>query len=215
MDWLLPTLLSLALGYFCGSIPFGWFAGKLHGIDIREHGSKNIGATNVIRVCGKGIGIPVFILDVLKGWFPAWFVQQHYITSGASAGVVSTLGILAGVAAVLGHNYTCWLKGRGGKGVASSLGMLLGCAPVPGVIGFLSWALVAFTTKYVSLGSIVASVVVPVSLAVMMARAGEWNWVLLGFVSLLGVVTILRHKPNIQRLLAGTESKMGQKKTAV
>jgi acyl phosphate:glycerol-3-phosphate acyltransferase len=212
MDWAIPTLQSLALGYFCGSIPFGYFAGKLRGIDIREHGSKNIGATNVIRVCGKGIGIPVFLLDVLKGWFPAWFTQQQLIHGGASAMMVSTLGILAGVAAVLGHNYTCWLKGRGGKGVASSLGMLLGCTPVAGLIGFGSWALVTFTTKYVSLGSIVAAIVVPSSLAIMMARSEEWNPVLLGFVTLLGIVMVWRHRPNIQRLLAGTESKIGQKK---
>jgi acyl phosphate:glycerol-3-phosphate acyltransferase len=213
MHWALLTLLSLALGYLCGSIPFGWFAGKLRGIDIREHGSRNIGATNVIRVCGKGIGIPVFLLDVAKGWLPVGFTQTYLAAQGYAPVIVSTLGILSGVAAVLGHNYTCWLRGRGGKGVATSLGMLMGTAPAAGLIGFGIWGVVALLSRYVSLASIVAAISVPLTTAFLMQRAGQWNYVLLGFVSLLALLTVLRHKPNIQRLLAGTESKMGQKKT--
>lgn len=212
MDWVIPTLQSIALGYFCGSIPFGWFAGKLRGIDIREHGSKNIGATNVIRVCGKGIGIPVFLLDVAKGWLPAWLTQSYLSQHGHSATLVSTLGILSGVAAVLGHNYTCWLKGRGGKGVATSLGMLLGNVPLAGLIGFSVWAIVTAITRYVSLASIIAAIAVPLSTVLLMQRSGQWDYVLLGFVTLLGSLTVYRHKANIQRLRAGTEPKIGQKK---
>jgi acyl phosphate:glycerol-3-phosphate acyltransferase len=214
MDWALPTLASLALGYFCGSIPFGWFAGKLRGIDIREHGSKNIGATNVIRVCGKGIGIPVFLLDVLKGWFPSWLSQLWLAQHGYGLTLISTVGILAGVAAVLGHNYTCWLKGRGGKGVATSLGLLFGTAPVAACVGFGVWFMALKMTRYVSLASILAALTVPLVLLGMMWKTGQWNWILLVFISAMALLLVWRHKPNIQRLRAGTEPKVGQKKAS-
>jgi glycerol-3-phosphate acyltransferase PlsY len=214
MDLAIPTLASLALGYFCGSIPFGWFAGKLCGIDIREHGSKNIGATNVIRVCGKGVGIPVFLLDVLKGWFPTWLSQQWLAQHGYGVTWTSTLGILAGVAAVLGHNYTCWLKGRGGKGVATSLGLLFGTAPLAALIGFGVWFIALKMTRYVSMASILAALAVPLVLLGMMWRSGGWNLVLLVFITSMALLLIWRHKANIQRLRAGTEPKVGQKRVS-
>lgn len=212
MDWLLPLVLWCLAGFVCGATPFGYFAGKLKGIDIREHGSGNIGATNVIRVMGKGIGIPVFILDVLKGWLPAWLAGGWFARHGYSAELGTAAAIGAGVAAVMGHNYTFWLKGKGGKGVATSCGALLGTAPLALAVAALAWIITVKLTRYVSVASIVAALCVPAAMAVIMARSGQWNAILLGFGLVLCVLAIWRHKANIQRLMAGTENKTGAKK---
>ena len=212
MYWTLPLLLAALAGYLSGATPFGYFGGRLKGIDIREHGSGNIGATNVIRVCGKGVGIPVFILDVLKGWLPAWLALHWFHAHGASAEVATSGAIVAGIAAVMGHNFTFWLKGKGGKGIATSTGALLAVAPVAVGVALVVWYATLKLSRYVSVASMVAGLAVPVTLAVMMLRTGHWNVVLLGFGLALAVLAIVRHKANIQRLLAGTENKVGQKK---
>lgn len=215
MSWLLPFLLAALAGYVSGATPFGYFGGRLKGIDIREHGSGNIGATNVIRVCGKGIGIPVFILDVLKGWLPAWLAGNWFISHGASAELTTIAAIVAGVAAVLGHNFTFWLKGRGGKGIATSTGALLAVAPPSVAVALVVWLITLKATRYVSVASMAAGLAVPLSMVFFMARSGAWNWILLGFGMVLATLAIVRHKANIQRLLAGTENKVGQKKPEV
>lgn len=215
MSWTLPFLLSALAGYVSGATPFGYFAGRLKGIDIREHGSKNIGATNVVRVCGKGIGIPVFILDVLKGWLPAWLVLKWFASHGASVELSTIASIVTGIAAVLGHNYTFWLKGRGGKGIATSTGALLAVAPVAVGIGLVVWYLTLKLTQYVSVASMVAALAIPITMSVMMLRSGSWNFILLGFGVVLCVLAIVRHKANIERLMAGTENRVGQKKKEV
>jgi glycerol-3-phosphate acyltransferase PlsY len=209
---LLPFALLTLAGYVCGATPFGYLAGRLKGIDIRQHGSGNIGATNVIRTLGKGIGIPVFILDVIKGWFPAWLAQHWMGDHGASLALTTSAGIAAGVAAVLGHNFTFWLKGRGGKGIATSAGALLGTAPIAACVGLLTFLIALKICRYVSLSSLIAGAVIPIATAVMMARSGQWNFILLGFGVALCLLAIVRHKANIQRLIAGTEPKVGQKK---
>lgn len=215
MSWTLPFLLSALAGYVSGATPFGYFAGRLKGIDIREHGSKNIGATNVVRVCGKGIGIPVFILDVLKGWLPAWLVLKWFTSHGASVELSTIASIVTGIAAVLGHNYTFWLKGRGGKGIATSTGALLAVAPVAVGVGLVVWYLTLKLTQYVSVASMVAALAIPITMSVMMLRDGSWNFILLGFGVVLCVLAIVRHKANIERLMAGTENRVGQKKKEV
>jgi glycerol-3-phosphate acyltransferase PlsY len=212
MSWMLPFLLSALAGYVSGATPFGYFAGKLKGIDIREHGSKNIGATNVVRVCGKGIGIPVFILDVLKGWLPAWLVLRWFTSQGASIEMSTIASIVTGISAVLGHNYTFWLKGRGGKGIATSTGALLAVAPVAVGIGLVVWYVTLKLTQYVSVASMVAALAIPITMTVVMLRHGTWNFILLGFGVVLCVLAIVRHKANIERLMAGTENRVGQKK---
>ena len=209
---LLPFALLTLAGYVCGATPFGYLAGRLKGIDIRQHGSGNIGATNVIRTLGKGIGIPVFILDVIKGWFPAWLAQHWMADHGASLALTTSAGIAAGIAAVLGHNFTFWLKGKGGKGIATSAGALLGTAPLAAGIGLVAFAICLKICRYVSLSSLIAGAVIPIAMAVMMARSGQWNFILLGFGVALCLLAIVRHKANIQRLIAGTEPKVGQKK---
>jgi glycerol-3-phosphate acyltransferase PlsY len=202
MHW----LAGFALGFGCGSLPFGYWAGRLRGIDIREHGSRNIGATNVIRVLGKGVGVPVFALDVLKGWLPC------ALASGWGGG--SAVVVLAGLGAVLGHVFTPWLGFKGGKGVATAAGVLAGVAPVPMLAALGAWLLVFFTTRFVSLASMVSAVAVPATMAVVMARSGVWDWVMLGFGLLLAVLVLVRHRGNLRRLLDGTEPRAGAGKSS-
>lgn len=205
-------LASIACGYLCGSVPFGCLAGKLKGIDIRQHGSGNIGATNAIRVLGKGIGIPVFILDMLKGWLPVWLAAGWLVSAGFADEMLSTCKVLVGLAAVLGHMFTFWLAFKGGKGIATSAGVLLGIAPLAMLGGLAAFLLLLFSTRYVSLGSLAAALGVPATMAVQMARAGRWDWVMLGFGVVLMILAFIRHRSNIQRLIAGTESKAFVKK---
>jgi glycerol-3-phosphate acyltransferase PlsY len=213
MNWFLPLLLSALAGYVCGATPFGYLAGKLKGIDIREHGSGNIGATNVIRVCGKGIGLPVFALDVLKGWLPAWCAQHWFAAHGAEVEWITSAMIVAGAAAVMGHNFTFWLSGKGGKGIATSAGALLALAPWAVLVALVAWFIAVKLTRYVSLASLIAALCVPGTMAFMMMRTGRWNFIELGFGVVLCALAFVRHKANIQRLLAGTENRVGQKKS--
>ena len=215
MLWTLPFLFAALAGYISGATPFGYFGGRLKGIDIREHGSGNIGATNVIRVCGKGIGIPVFILDVLKGWLPAYLAGRWFQAHGASVELATSGAIVAGIAAVMGHNFTFWLKGRGGKGIATSTGALLAVAPPSVIVAFVVWFATLKLTRYVSVASMAAGLAVPASMVFFMVRSGAWNFVLLGFGVALATLAIVRHKANIQRLMAGTENKTGQKQPEV
>lgn len=201
------VILGLLAGFLSGSIPFGYLAGRLRGVDIRQHGSGNIGATNAIRVLGKGIGIPVFVLDVLKGLLPCLWVR--------SLGLESWVWVATGLAAILGHMFTPWLGGKGGKGVATAAGVLAGIAPVPVLGGLALWLLFFFTTRYVSLASMMAGVGVAGTMVVQMVRTGVWDPVLLGFGILLMLLVILRHRGNITRLLAGTEPKAGAAKPTV
>ena len=185
-----------------GSVPFGLLISKANGCDIRTMGSGNIGATNVLRCLGKPLGISCFLLDVLKGFIPAFVFPM------IGAGGVS-LGILYGTAAILGHNFPVYLGFKGGKGVATSAGMLLGVAPLAVVIGLLTWGLVFYVSGYVSLGSIIAAVAV---VAAGWVRIGHDDPVTAIALTLLGGLTVWRHRANIQRLLNGTESKFEKKK---
>lgn len=207
-------ILSAITGYLCGSLPFGYWAGRLKGIDIRQHGSGNIGATNVIRVLGKPVGIPVFLLDMLKGWLPV-ILARHWMSQAAGgAELLSTTAVVAGFSAVLGHMFTFWLQYKGGKGIATTAGVLLGISVAGFIGGWIAWLVFFFATRYVSLASIAAAVAVPSSIALMMWREGRWDAVLLGFGIVVGVLAIYKHRANIQRLLAGTENRSGAKKAS-
>jgi glycerol-3-phosphate acyltransferase PlsY len=203
----MDAVIGAVAGFLSGSLPFGYFAGRMRGMDIREHGSGNIGATNVIRVLGKGIGIPVFVLDLLKGLVPVLVMK--------GLGAESWVWVLTGMCAILGHMFTPWLGFKGGKGVATAAGVLLGIAWVPMVVGLGVWLVCYFGTRYVSLASMMAGVGVAGTMAVQMGRSGEWDGVLLGFGVVLALLVILRHRANIGRLIAGTEPKSGGKKTKV
>jgi glycerol-3-phosphate acyltransferase PlsY len=197
----------VALGsYVCGSLPFGYWVGKWKGIDIREHGSGNIGATNVIRVLGKKIGIPVFILDMLKGVLPvvmAGYWAHHCGNSG-----VEWVKIIAGLSAIFGHMFTFWLNFKGGKGVATGAGVMLAIMPLETLLSGVVWYACLKVWRYVSLASMIAAAVIPLIAMLRMNFTDQWSWVLLIFSIVIAVLVVVKHHSNIQRLLAGTESKV-------
>lgn len=190
-------LWIVLLGYLLGSIPNGLLVGRLRGIDIRQHGSGNIGATNVFRVLGKGLGILVFLLDAGKG-----LLAVRLAMAMAQPGGAELAGVIAAISCILGHNFPLWLKFKGGKGIATSAGVLIGLLPLATLMVFALWGVVFVVTRYVSLASIVAALALPV---VVWMLAGQGA--LFYFALAAGVLAVVRHKSNIQRLLNGTENR--------
>ena len=205
MTWLLIALV----GYLIGSIPSGYLVARSQGIDIREHGSRNIGATNVLRVMGKKWGYLVFFCDSFKGFVAVKLgvlIAAHSLLSPVLGSVI------AAIACILGHNYTLWLRFKGGKGIATSSGVVLALFPVLVVLFVLViWIVVFFAGRYVSLASIAAAVALPCVVFFTATRNGPDFWILFGFSVLIGALAILRHHSNIGRLLKGTESRFGKK----
>lgn len=188
--------------YLLGSIPTGYLVALVRGVDLRAHGSGNIGATNAFRVLGKGPGAFVLLADALKGSaavlvMPALAIR---ITGGSPP---ESLPLIAGVAAILGHNYTCWLRFKGGKGIATTAGVMATLVPLGLAITFVAWSIAFLTTRYVSLASIVAAVVLPI--ATMLTSPSRTLWMV---TLLLGGLAIWRHRGNLQRLRDGTESRI-------
>ena len=213
-------ILAAPGAYLLGSIPFGFLVAKAKGIDIRSAGSGNIGATNALRVLGKPAGIFVMVMDVLKGFLAVYLAMHLAAKYGDSSGAllgdglkqplaqVFDLGIFAGIFAVLGHNYTCWLKFKGGKGIATTGGVYLALAPWALLVALIVFILAILLTKYVSVGSMAAAMALPVTVWVMTPHE-----TFLGTVTTaLGALAIYKHKGNLQRLRAGTENRLGQKK---
>lgn len=202
----LGFIVLLVLAYLLGSVPFGLLVARAKGVDIQKVGSGNIGATNVFRMVSKPLGILTFVLDALKGFLPAWFFP---ILGKLAFGIFqrSELGLLCGVAAILGHTWPVFLRFKGGKGVATSAGVLLGVAPMAVVFGLLGWIVLFVTTRYVSVASIGAAVIVPVCAWTQCAlRLHSSRHLLLPLVlTALGGLVIWRHRSNIQRLLDGEE----------
>lgn len=188
--------------YLLGSIPFGLIAGfKVKGLDIREQGSKNIGATNVFRVVGKKWGITVLLLDVLKGYvacvLPAFFGQSFALP----------FLLLLGVSAILGHSFPVWLKFKGGKGVATSLGVFLAIAWIPTLITFGIWILCFVITRIISISSLLAALVFPGMIVRCYRGTGDFKF-LLPISLVLAAFIFYTHRANIQRLRQGTEKKL-------
>ncbi|PYE45899.1 acyl-phosphate glycerol-3-phosphate acyltransferase [Rhizobium sp. PP-F2F-G20b] len=193
----LPTLGFLLFGYLLGSIPFGLILTRAAGLgDVRKIGSGNIGATNVLRTGNKKLAAATLLLDALKGTLAA-AVGYHFLGPEA--------GIAAGFGAFLGHLFPVWLGFKGGKGIATYIGVLLGLAPPVVLVFAACWLIVAKVTRYSSLSALVATVVVPVVLLV----AGYGRIGLLFVV--LSIITWIKHRANIERLIAGTEGRIGQK----
>jgi glycerol-3-phosphate acyltransferase PlsY len=200
-----------ALGaYLLGSIPFGFLVAKARGIDIRHVGSGNIGATNAMRVLGKPAGIFVLVMDALKGFAAVWLCSMILSRIDVSGSLRQTDPIVAGIGAVLGHNYTCWLKFKGGKGIATTAGVYLALAPWALLIALVIFIVAVVVTRYISVGSIAAAVALP---AVVWIRS-PGNLFLCVVTTLLGVLAVYKHKANLQRLMKGTENRFGQKKEA-
>jgi len=199
--------MIVVAAYLLGSIPTGYLVARAKGIDIRQVGSGNIGATNVFRMLGKPAGILVLVVDGLKGYAAcAWLCDGLLPVSGVAAAEAEPYRILAGIAAVLGHNYTCWLKFKGGKGIATSAGVYFALAPLAAGIAVAAFVLALLLTRYVSVGSIAASIALPTAVWCL-----PHSNLFLGLVTTaLGVMAIYKHRSNIKRLLAGTESRLGR-----
>lgn len=193
---ILHFLLGFVLGHVCGSVPSGlWLVQAFHGIDIRNHGSKNIGTTNVFRTVGPKTAVLVLIADAFKGILAVGIMS--YFFHNPLLDVVTALG------ALLGHNYSLFLGFKGGKGVATALGLLIFMMPKVAVASFGIWLVCVLLTRYVSLGSIMAAIFTP-PLAWYLGYPSAY--VIFSVVAAFFVV--LRHKENIHRLLTGTESKI-------
>jgi len=202
-SWLWPLFF-----FVLGSIPTGYLMGRARGIDVRQHGSGNIGATNVGRVLGRNWGLVAFACDFAKG-FLALFLLRIFVFPQDISWSVELLLVACGIAAVLGHTYTPWLGFKGGKGVATSAGVLGALLPLALVVVFSLWAIVVLICRYVSLGSLLAALALPVTTALLYPR----QWVYFALACLICVLVVWRHRSNIQRLRAGTESKLGAKKS--
>ncbi len=207
----LTYIAVVVAAYLIGSIPTGFLVAKAKGIDIRTVGSGNIGATNAFRVLGKSAGSFVLLADAFKGWAACrWvpkFVDKVAGSPDPTDGALETLAITGAVAVVLGHNYTCWLNFKGGKGIATSAGVLFALVPWAALIALATWTLLFVSTRYVSVGSLGAAVVLPFA-----TFFTTHDLLLTSVTAMLSALAIYKHKPNIQRLLAGTENRVSFKK---
>ena len=199
-------VVSLA-AYLLGSIPTGFLVAKARGVDIRSVGSGNIGAANTFRAVGKIAGIIVLLIDALKGF--AGVEASDLILNGLGITGMDreNYRIVAGIFAVLGHNYTCWLAFKGGKGIATSAGVYLALAPLAVLYAVVAFVVGFGLTRITSVGSILASIALPT--AVWFTKD---NWTLRIVTIVLGILALLRHRTNINRLIAGTENRVAFRK---
>jgi len=207
---ILCYVLCALLAYLLGSIPTGFLVAHAKGVDIRAVGSGNIGATNVLRILGKPAGIFVLFVDALKGWVAVVLVTRLVLRAfglGSDAMTLEVCQIIAALCAILGHNYTCWLQFKGGKGIATSAGVLLALVPWALVIILTIFIIVFAVTRYVSLGSLAASAALPFA-----SWATHESLTKVIVTGAMGALAIYKHRANIQRLLNGTEPRFGQKK---
>ena len=196
----MKIIFFLVLGYVMGALPNGVWLGKyFKNIDIREHGSKNSGATNAYRVLGPKYGIMVLILDVLKGFLPPFLASRF----GVSGNILLVIGVLA----IVGHSLSFFLNFKGGKGVATSLGVFLFLIPNVTLALLIIFILVVYFTRYISLGSIIAAAALPILTAFSPIINNVGRTPLIIMTLLIGAFVIWRHRTNITRLMNGTENK--------
>jgi len=214
MEW----IISITLAYLAGSIPFGVIIARLKGVNIREHGSKNIGATNVGRVLGKNFGVLCFFLDVLKGAIPVYVIGILTSSFGQPIELISTnamlLWISVALASLLGHMYSPWLKFGGGKGIATTFGGMVAMWPlltIPVLLAFLAWIITLKATKMISLASLVASLVLFIDavVTVLFDSTIKHAWPLLAVTGVIIVMVFWKHRSNILRIIHGKEPKVG------
>jgi len=200
---ILQTWWPVPLAYVIGATPFGFLAGKIKGIDIRDHGSGNIGATNVMRTLGKPVGITVLILDILKGMAPV--IIAKCVSDS------SLVAIASSIVAIMGHNYTFWLGFRGGKGIATTAGAVVAIIPFAIVFAVIAWLVTLKTTRYVSVASMAAAVAIPLEVLVEGLMRDRFDIAIFGFALFVCVLAIWKHRSNIGRLKRGEEPKTGSK----
>jgi len=204
-----PSVVAIIASYLIGSLSFAVIVSKAMGMaDPRSYGSGNPGATNVLRSGNKAAALATLLLDAIKGWLPVFLIQRF----GAAWGMDMGIAALAGLAAFLGHLYPVFFAFKGGKGVATAAGVLLGLDWLLGLATGGTWLIVALFFRYSSLASLAAALFAP---AYYLLGGGiVWKLDATAFVAMVGMSLLLawRHRENIQRLLAGTESKLGSKK---
>ena len=205
--------IAIVLAYLLGSVPFAFLIAWAHGKDLRTVGSGNIGATNLARAAGRKWGYVCFVLDVLKGLLPMAVVGL--VAGGPDEPALLALWLAVGIAAILGHVFSVFLNFKGGKGVATSFGVALGLWPYftgCALIALAVWVIAVLLWRYVSLASICASVAFAVALLLGVLLVPTWHaaglWPLLIAAALIPTLVVVRHRDNIRRLLAGTESKI-------
>jgi glycerol-3-phosphate acyltransferase PlsY len=192
-------LVVAACSYLLGSIPSGYIAGRFAGVDVRKHGSGNIGATNVLRILGKKYGYVVFFCDALKAFVADQLVAAHRYTDW--------FAILAALMCVLGHTFPVWLKFKGGKGVATSAGVMLGLAPIATVVAVFVWIIVFETTRYVSVASVAGAVALPAAIGILLKLHLSSSVPIFYSAIVLATVVCWRHRANFTRLVRGTEQR--------
>jgi glycerol-3-phosphate acyltransferase PlsY len=197
------VLLLVLAAYLMGSVPTSYLVGRLHGIDLREHGSGNLGGTNAYRVMGLGAGIPVVLVDVAKGFIPAYFFPSW------DGSAVGDLALLYGLAAITGHVWSVFMRFRGGKGVATGAGVLVALAPTSALIGLLVWIGVVSITRYVSVASISAATLVPLSAWLTDEAAST-----VLFCAAIAVFVWWTHRDNLRKLARGQENRFGRERRA-
>ena len=211
MNVMQHPLTLVVLAYLMGSLSFAVIVSKFMGLsDPRSYGSKNPGATNVLRSGNKKAAVLTLLFDAVKGWVPV-AVLLHF---GAAYGLAEGVAAAAGLAAFLGHLYPIFFKFEGGKGVATALGVLLGVSPLLGLAVAITWLGIAWYFRYSSLAALLAAVLAPVYYA--MAADGplwDFNGAIFGMLCVMGILLVWRHRDNVNRLLAGTETKLGAKKS--
>lgn len=192
------TYALLGLSYLLGATPTSYWVGRaFHGLDLREHGSGNLGATNAFRVLGWKSALPVILVDVAKGWLPVWLFADL-------AGVAFPWALAFGTAAIVGHMFSVWVGFKGGKGMATSAGVFLALAPWAVLAGFLIWLAVALVTGYVSLASVVVSAALP---PLVWGTPHQGGSTLVAFSAALAAFVIFKHRSNIGRLMRGEENR--------
>ncbi|MCL5104390.1 MAG: glycerol-3-phosphate 1-O-acyltransferase PlsY [Armatimonadetes bacterium] len=196
------TALALVGCYMMGAVPFGLIIGKLtRGIDIRQYGSGNIGASNVLRTLGVGPALLVFFFDTAKGFVAAWGcialgLDPHWVVAGA-------------LLSIFGHTFSLFLGFKGGKGVATSLGVIIGLDWRIAAIAFVGWVVLVAVTRYISIASILASLSVPLQMVFWKSREVPLAYQIMAGIAALAI--LLKHIPNLRRLANGTEARFGQK----
>lgn len=210
IHFLTQPLAVIVLSYLLGSLSFAVIVSRFMGLsDPRSYGSKNPGATNVLRSGNKKAAVLTLLFDAVKGWVPVVWVLQH----GAPFGLGEGAAAAAGLAAFLGHLYPVFFRFQGGKGVATALGVLMGVSPLLGLLVALTWLGVAWFFRYSSLAALLAAILAPVYYA-LLGDVLWWNFngAILATLCVMGVLLVWRHRDNVNRLIAGTESKLGAKK---
>lgn len=214
----LPLILAITAAYLLGSLPVGLLMGRAKGVDIRQHGSGNIGATNAMRVLGKPLGITCFLLDVTKGALPvvAAGLWLGYMGDESLPTADAFAWFAVGIASVLGHMFSLFLRFKGGKGVATGFGALLGLWPwvtVPALIALVIWYATLKATRYVSVSSCVAAAGVPIAVivAALLREDLPGAWPFAVVTAALAALVIFKHRGNLARVRAGTEPKTGRR----